>query len=172
MELEQACSQIHSHDLLHVQDEFEQVSVRGSPRDKHIVLDHATQCDLGPLHHHFDSFLYWLWCGKNYNWLGRIHLSVWVKRLAGAAWAVAWVFAWGSDVSPLIGRRTIRDWRRCCGYRGGSAITDRRAGGGGAVCVGAWMMMVGRIGGWGMMIGWGGGVHEWRCSVGQLEDVR
>ena len=48
-ELEQAGSQMLSDDLLHPKDGFEQVVFRGSVRDKDIVLDHATHCDVGPL---------------------------------------------------------------------------------------------------------------------------
>ena len=60
-----------------------------------------------------------------------------------AGWAVGGVIDGRIIVIWLIG---MRDWTRGCG--GGGMIDGR-----GAVWVGAWMMMVGRIGGARMMIG-------------------
>ena len=70
IELDQARSQVLSNDLLHLQDEFEQVSLRGSARDKLKILHHSTHCDVGPLDLKFDGFLCGFWWGSNDDGLG------------------------------------------------------------------------------------------------------
>ena len=69
-ELDKACSQMFSDDLLHRLDEFEQVALRGSAREKHIVLDHSTHCDIGTHDLECNGLVCVLWRGTNDDGLG------------------------------------------------------------------------------------------------------
>ena len=54
---EEARIELLSDDLIHRHNEVEQVSLRGSARDKPVVLDTASKCDAGPLVLECDGFL-------------------------------------------------------------------------------------------------------------------
>ena len=96
MELQQGRSHVLAYYLFHRQDEFANVSLRGSASDKQIVLHHSTYYDLADLTLNVmgtsmgcgAARMMMGWGGGCAVWLD---ISVWIERLTAAGWVVGWL---------------------------------------------------------------------------------